>query len=105
MNKQELIEMLRSGIQEYENIQMSGTIQLEIDEATDLLRELEDEPTDIDDRKYSVKEIKEALLKQMFLMSHNNGYPSMAVPKATILSLGQLMRGAPDLPQPPKTDK
>lgn len=105
MNKQELIEMLRSGIQEYENIQMSGTIQLEIDEATDLLRELEDEPTDIDDRKYSVKEIKEALLKQMFLMSHDNGYPSMAVPKATILSLGQLMRGAPDLPQPPKTEK
>ena len=79
--------------------------ELEIDEATDLLRELEDEPTDIDDRKYSVKEIKEALLKQMFLMSHDNGYPSMAVPKATILSLGQLMRGAPDLPQPPKTDK
>lgn len=99
MNKtrKDLIEMLRKFKHEQAEF---GIISLRMtqEQAADLLRELEDEPTDIDDRKYSVKEIKEALLKQMFLMSHNNGYPSMAVPKATILSLGQLMRGAPDLP-------
>ncbi len=116
MNKQELIRKIEIHIETTEeSIENFNLPQYVIDlldkdnallkQATDLLRELEGEPTDIDDRKYSVKEIKEALLKQMFLMSHDNGYPSMAVPKATILSLGQLMRGAPDLPQPPKTEK
>lgn len=34
---------------------------------------------------------RDELLKQMFLMSHENGYPSMAIPKATVLELPQLL--------------
>ncbi len=44
------------------------------------------------DREQIVNEIRDALLKQTFLMSHENGYPSEAVPKATILSLPALMK-------------
>lgn len=40
----------------------------------------------------SVESVKKELLKQVFPMIHRNGYPSEAVPKATILSLDVLMR-------------
>lgn len=40
----------------------------------------------------AVEDCKTELLKQMFLMVHRNGYPSEAVPKATILSLHQLVK-------------
>lgn len=42
-------------------------------------------------RQETIIEAKEELLKQTFLMTHKNGYPSEAVPKATILSLESLM--------------
>ncbi len=42
-------------------------------------------------RESIVYECRRELLKQMFLMSYSNGYPSEAVPKATVLSLPQLM--------------
>lgn len=39
-----------------------------------------------------VKEVQNELLKQLHFMVHTNGYPSEAVPKATILSLPALMK-------------
>lgn len=48
-------------------------------------------------RATTVYECRKELLKQLFNMLHTNGYPSEAVPKATILSLPQLM-GVPDGP-------
>jgi len=41
-----------------------------------------------------VEAVKNELLKQMLLMTHENNYPSEAVPKATILSLLPLCRTA-----------
>ena len=45
-----------------------------------------------EERQKTVIECKEQLLKQLFNMRHTNGYPSDAVPKATILSLPELMK-------------
>lgn len=39
----------------------------------------------------TIDEVKDCLLHHTFLMSHENGYPSMVVTKATILSLKGLM--------------
>lgn len=43
-------------------------------------------------RQEVIKEVQDELLKQLLPMVHTNGYPSHAVPKATILSLPALMR-------------
>lgn len=43
-------------------------------------------------REQTIKECQEVLLKQMFIMTHENGYPSQAVPHATILELPALMK-------------
>ena len=48
-------------------------------------------------RATTVYECRAALLKQLFPVKHTNGYPCEAVPKATLLSLPQLM-GVPDSP-------
>jgi hypothetical protein len=42
-------------------------------------------------RMQVINECKDELLKHMFLMKHTNGYPSKAVPHATILELPALM--------------
>ena len=42
-------------------------------------------------RMQVINECKDELLKHMFLMKHINGYPSKAVPQATILELPALM--------------
>ena len=43
-------------------------------------------------KEETIGKVKEELLKQTFLMSHNNSYPSEAVPKATILELEALLK-------------
>lgn len=43
-------------------------------------------------RELIIKECQEELLKHLFPMTHKNGYPSEAVPKATILELDKLMK-------------
>jgi len=45
-------------------------------------------------RMQVINECKDELLKNMFLMKHTNGYPSKAVPHATILELPALMNNA-----------
>ena len=51
-----------------------------------------DKPTALSSRESVVNECRDELLKQLFKVFHTNGYPIEAVPKATILSLPQLMR-------------
>ncbi len=43
-------------------------------------------------RSQAITDCKNELLKHLFLMTHENNYPSEAVPKATILELESLMR-------------
>ena len=52
----------------------------------------------------TVELCKQELLKQMHLMSHENGYPSEAVPKSTVLSLHALVNSKP-LPNTPTKGK
>lgn len=43
-------------------------------------------------REEVIKEVKEALLKQMAPMLHENNYPTSAVPHSVILSLPAIMQ-------------
>ena len=43
-------------------------------------------------REETIKEVQTELLKHLYLMKHKNGYPSMAVPKATVLMIDKLMK-------------
>lgn len=49
-------------------------------------------PLVLSSREDVVNECRDELLKQLFKVFHTNGYPIEAVPKATVLSLPQLMR-------------
>jgi len=43
----------------------------------------------------TIRKCKAELLKQTFVMKHENDYPSEAVPKATILMLDKLVTNKP----------
>ena len=49
-------------------------------------------PLVLSSRESVVNECRDELLKQLFKVFHTNGSPIAAVPKATVLSLPQLMR-------------
>lgn len=49
-------------------------------------------PIVLSSRESIVNECRDELLKHLFKVFHTNGYPIEAVPKATVLSLPQLMR-------------
>ena len=49
-------------------------------------------PLVLSSRESVVNECRDELLKHLFKVFHTNGYPIEAVPKATVLSLPQLMR-------------
>lgn len=46
--------------------------------------------------EHIVIKCKDELLKHMIPMTHNNGYPSMAIPQATIISLPNLIKLSKD---------
>lgn len=51
-----------------------------------------EEETQENDRMKVIKECQEELLKHLFPVTHLNGYPVEAVPKATILELDKLLK-------------
>jgi hypothetical protein len=69
------------------NSNIDHTSYAELDEVIDDLEEIQKKLVDC----HHMDNVKNELLKQCHLMVYDNGYPSEAVPKATILSLKELM--------------